>query len=132
MGIGRPPIPPPTKLELPELLQRAYPELDFDPETSAGRALLYSTMQWMEEQPDMEWVKPQAGVLCFPRIKSEVDIDISKFYNILNKKYGTYVGPGHWFGFDDRYMRIGYGYLSIEDLKAGLVCVTKAIHEAKN
>ena len=39
-------------LELPDLLQRAYPELDFDPETSAGRALLYSTMQWMEEQPE--------------------------------------------------------------------------------
>ena len=52
MRIGRPPIPPPARLELPELLQRAYPELDFDPETSAGRALLYSTMQWMEEQPE--------------------------------------------------------------------------------
>ena len=87
--------------------------------------------KWMEEQPEMEWIVPQAGVLCFPRIKSEVNIDVPKFYDILNNKYGTYVGPGHWFGFDDRYMRIGYGYPSIEDLESGLNCITKSIQEAK-
>ena len=86
---------------------------------------------WMEGQNYVEWVEPKGGVVCFPRIKSDVKLDIDKFYKILNEKYGTYVGPGHWFGHSDRYFRIGYAWPLEEELKEGLQCITKSIEESK-
>ncbi|MFR5879387.1 MAG: hypothetical protein ACLUEQ_00485 [Cloacibacillus evryensis] len=56
---------------------------------------------------------------------------MEKFYKIMNDKYGTYIGPGHWFGFDDRYMRIGYAWPLEEELRAGLAGISAAIREAR-
>lgn len=56
----------------------------------------------------LEWIGPKGGCICFPRIKPEVEIDINRFYEILNNKYGTYVGPGHCFEQSPRHFRIGY------------------------
>ena len=53
---------------------------------------------WIAEEQLMEWVEPQGGVVCFPRIKPDAPVDVERFYTILNGKYGTMVGPGHWFG----------------------------------
>jgi aspartate/methionine/tyrosine aminotransferase len=76
--------------------------------------------EWFAKQNYLEWVEPQAGVVCFPRLKAEYKIDTEKFYDTLFSKYGTIVGPGHWFEQNKTYMRIGFGYPGFEELKTGL------------
>jgi aspartate/methionine/tyrosine aminotransferase len=78
----------------------------------------------------LEWIEPDAGVVCFPRIKKEVLLDLNKFYRILYDKYKTVAGPGHWFEQPDCHMRIGFGYPSAEELKSGLDNIEAAIREA--
>jgi aspartate/methionine/tyrosine aminotransferase len=85
---------------------------------------------WMERTPEMEWVKPEGGVVCFPRIRPESGIDIERFYEILNKTYKTYTGPGHWFEQDRRYMRIGFGWPGKAELAEGLNNIRRALKEA--
>ena len=45
-------------------------------------------------------------------------------------EYGTYVGPGHWFESDDRYMRIGYGWPTTDELRAGLSAISTSLRES--
>ncbi|MFX0124120.1 MAG: aminotransferase class I/II-fold pyridoxal phosphate-dependent enzyme [Candidatus Hodarchaeota archaeon] len=85
--------------------------------------------KWMEKSSYMEWVRPSGGVICFPRIKPSINIDIENFYEVLKMKYKTFVAPGHWFEVDKRFMRIGYGYPSKQELKGGLQCITDAIKD---
>ncbi|MGB2965153.1 MAG: pyridoxal phosphate-dependent aminotransferase [Anaerolineales bacterium] len=81
---------------------------------------------WIEENPYFEWVAPKGGVVCFPRLKENPGMDIEAFYKVLNDEYQTFVGPGHWFEMDRRYMRIGFGWPTSEDLKNGLKCLNLA------
>jgi aspartate/methionine/tyrosine aminotransferase len=76
--------------------------------------------EWFANQPYLEWVGPQAGVVCFPRLKHIYTIDTEKLYTKLYEEYATIVGPGHWFEQDKTYMRLGFGYPALEELKAGL------------
>lgn len=85
---------------------------------------------WLHRQNDLEFVLPQGGVVSFPRIRKS-KIDIEKFYRLLNEKYGTYVGPGHWFEMEKRYMRIGFGWPKPEEFKRGLENISKALTESK-
>ncbi|MGB3948641.1 MAG: aminotransferase class I/II-fold pyridoxal phosphate-dependent enzyme [Bacteroidia bacterium] len=85
---------------------------------------------WMKNHPFLEWIEPQAAVVCFPRIKSEKEIDIEQFYNKLYTNHKTLVGAGHWFEMDKRYMRIGYGWPNSETLIKGLNNITKALKES--
>lgn len=80
---------------------------------------------WMAGQKRLEWVEPQGGVACFPRMKSGVDVDL--FYRTLNEELGAFVGPGHWFEMDRRFMRIGYGWPNKEALSAGLEAISRAL-----
>jgi aspartate/methionine/tyrosine aminotransferase len=83
---------------------------------------------WIEnEQTYLEWTEPTVGVVCFPRIKEEYKVDTEKFYTTLYGKYKTFVGAGHWFEQDDRYMRIGFGYPTSEELIQGLKNITSSI-----
>jgi aspartate/methionine/tyrosine aminotransferase len=86
--------------------------------------------EWIENEELVEWVEPGAACTCFPRIKPSVNVDIDAFYRIMNEKYGTYVGPGHWFNQDRRHMRIGYGWPFEDELKKGLAGISAAIREA--
>ncbi len=82
---------------------------------------------WMENQDYLEWIEPQGGVVCFPRIKPRLKIDYKKFYSDLNSKFGTFVGPGHWFEMPENYMRIGFGYPLNDELIGGLKNISQAI-----
>jgi len=86
---------------------------------------------WMGKQSEMEWVEPSGGVVCFPRIKPESRVNVEKFYKILNQEYSTFVGPGHWFEMDRRYMRIGYAWPTPEELSDGLANISHAMEDAK-
>ena len=85
---------------------------------------------WMNRQDEWEWVEPQGGCVCFPRLRQPEKIDLKKFYHLLLEKYGTYVGPGHWFEMPDHYMRIGFGWPSPAQLEEGLKALSAAFREA--
>ncbi len=53
------------------------------------------------------------------------------FYRVLNEKYKTYVGPGHWFEQDPRYMRIGYGWPTEPELEQGLKNIARALRDTE-
>lgn len=84
------------------------------------------TKEWFQSQPHLEWVEPQGGVVCFPRMKAGLSVTPEKFYEVLNSRFKTFVGPGHWFEMDRRYMRIGFGWPSQDELKQGLRNITEA------
>ncbi|MEX6690962.1 pyridoxal phosphate-dependent aminotransferase [Danxiaibacter flavus] len=86
---------------------------------------------FMNNQDVLEWVQPDGGCVCFPRIKSEITIDTNKFHDILLQKYSTYIGKGHWFEEDPRYMRIGYSWDKTEKLQKGLQNILSAIEESR-
>jgi aspartate/methionine/tyrosine aminotransferase len=85
--------------------------------------------EWFAVQPYLEWVEPQAGVVCFPRLKKGYSIDMEKLYEKLYEEYATIVGPGHWFEQDKTYMRIGFGYPTPEELQAGLGNLKKCLRD---
>lgn len=96
-------------------------------EVQACFAILES---WMNNHPLLEWVKPSGGVVCFPRFKKAVNIDIEKFYPTLLNHYKTYVGPGHWFEQSKRSFRLGFGWETRAAFIQGLENIDKAARES--
>jgi len=96
------------------------------------------TKSWMESQTAFEWIEPQGGVVSFPRIRPELPVDINRFYFVLNETYKTFVGPGHWFEQDRRYMRLGFGcymrlgfgWPGLDELRGGLANLSRAAAES--
>lgn len=85
--------------------------------------------QWMQSQKHLEWVQPQAGVVCFPRVKKEYDFDFRAFQHALYHDHQMVVGYGHWFEQSERHFRIGYAYPSMSDLKEGLACLATCLEK---
>ena len=46
---------------------------------------------------------------------------------VLTGELKTWVGPGHWFEQDDRYMRVGFGWAASAELERGLQNVNTAL-----
>jgi aspartate/methionine/tyrosine aminotransferase len=88
--------------------------------------------RWLAREPRMEWVKPEGGCVCFPRIKAAAGIDVEKFYRTLSQEHATAVGPGHWFEQDKRFMRIGFGWPLPAELEGGLGAITASLDAARN
>jgi len=86
---------------------------------------------WMAGQELLEWVEPKGGVVCFPRFRESVAIDIDGFYETLGSRYRTQVGPGHWFEESRRSMRIGYGWPGAAELAKGLGNIVAAAAAAR-
>lgn len=101
-----------------ELLQPTLTEM---------RERLRLVTSWIENESLLEWVRPQGGVVCFPRMRAEPVGGTAAFYQRLLETHGTYVGPGHWFEMSDRFFRLGYGWTSRAELEAGLVAISKAL-----
>jgi len=94
-------------------------------------AVNFSVLErWIQKEQRLEWIKPGGGVVCFPRVKAGYKLDTDLFYDLLLKKYGTLVGPGHWFDMPDHYMRIGYAWPTTADLEKGLESISKALDES--
>jgi aspartate/methionine/tyrosine aminotransferase len=86
---------------------------------------------WIAGQQHFEWQPPQAGVVCFPRLRPERGADPGRFYDVLLREHGTYVGPGHWFEQDRRHFRLGFGWPGTEQLRRGLAALTAAARAAE-
>jgi aspartate/methionine/tyrosine aminotransferase len=93
-------------------------------------ARLAIVRDWMAAQNTFEWVEPAGGVVGFVRFAPAVRVDTECFYDRLLTRHGTYVGPGHWFEVSDRYFRLGYGWPTVDELRAGLAALTAAAAEA--
>jgi aspartate/methionine/tyrosine aminotransferase len=92
----------------------------------------YQLLQtWLQQEPALEYVLPEGGVVCFPRLAQPDTIDIPRFYETLTQKYKTLVGAGHWFAMPDSYMRIGFGWLGKSAFQQGLQHISAAIAESK-
>jgi DNA-binding transcriptional MocR family regulator len=86
--------------------------------------------EWMQNERHLEWIPPQGGVVCLPRIRADVPIDTDAFYERLLKHYSTYVGPGHWFEIGDQCFRLGYAWEPQEKLTVGLKNISRALAES--
>ncbi|MFN8355007.1 MAG: aminotransferase class I/II-fold pyridoxal phosphate-dependent enzyme [Spirosomataceae bacterium] len=75
---------------------------------------------WFARQPYLDWVEPQAGVVCFPRLKAGYQLDAEAFYHSLYHDYHTLVGPGHWFEQAPTSFRLGFGYSPTDNFTEGL------------
>ena len=80
----------------------------------------------MAGQNVFEWVEPKGGVVGLVRARDDVDFDAAKFHHTLLHEFGTYVGAGHWFELDDRYFRLGFGWPTHDELRAGLDALSAA------
>ena len=86
--------------------------------------------EWIAGEELLEWVSPQGGVVCLPRMRTSLPVNTASFYETLLKDFATYVGPGHWFELSDRYFRLGYGWEPRDKLAAGLRNISKALRKS--
>ncbi|MFC1553512.1 aminotransferase class I/II-fold pyridoxal phosphate-dependent enzyme, partial [candidate division KSB1 bacterium] len=86
---------------------------------------------WIKERNELEWIKPEAGVVSLPHLKTGILDDPEILYRTLVEKYKTFVIPGRCFELDNSYFRLGYGGTT-EELKAGLENFRNALDEVKN
>ncbi|MDX8525253.1 aminotransferase class I/II-fold pyridoxal phosphate-dependent enzyme [Mesorhizobium sp. MSK_1335] len=84
---------------------------------------------WIDGEPMVDWVRPQGGVVGFPRLNVDAGFDLDNFYSRLREKHGTYVGPGHWFEMPKRFFRIGFGWPKEAELRGGLEAVSAALRD---
>lgn len=101
-----------------ELLQPTLAEM---------RLRLDLVADWIAGEERLEWVKPKGGVVCFPRMRDEPPGGTDAFYRRLLADHGAYVGPGHRFEMPDRNFRLGYGWTTREDLRAGLAAISRVL-----
>ena len=95
---------------------------------SAGLAM---TEAWLQNEPRLEWVRPEAGALCCIRFRPEVwDEVVAAFWDGL-AAHELQLASGEWFGESRRVMRLGFGYLPLEGLRRALDAVTRALDLAE-
>ncbi len=94
------------------------------------RARLGIVRDWIRDQDAFEWIEPSGGVVGLVRFAPDVAVDTDRFYEVLLQEHGTYVGPGHWFEVDDRHFRLGFGWPSERELRAGLTACSAAAAKA--
>jgi aspartate/methionine/tyrosine aminotransferase len=94
------------------------------------RARLALVRAWMSGQRIFEWVEPSGGVVGLVRFAPDIAVDTDRFFDGLLSEFGTYVGPGHWFEMDDRHFRLGFGWPTEPELRAGLAALTAAADRA--
>ena len=87
--------------------------------------------RWMAGSEHFEWHPPQAGVVCFPRLRPDRGADPDVFHTAALRDHGTYVGPGHWFEQDRRFFRLGFGWPGLEELVRGLDGLAAAARAAE-
>lgn len=85
---------------------------------------------WMAGQDTFEWVRPSGGVVGLVRFREDVEVDEAAFHHHLLADHGTYVGPGHWFEASDRSFRLGFGWPTHAELRAGLDALLAAAGDA--
>jgi aspartate/methionine/tyrosine aminotransferase len=84
--------------------------------------------EWLaEQQGELHWVRPDASAFCCVQLDPDTfpSARVERFYAELSERR-TVVAPGDWFGDDSRVFRLGFGYLPLDELRAGLKTITQA------
>lgn len=82
------------------------------------RQNLAAVMEWVDSEPSLSIVKPEAGTTCL--VYYDYDIDSYDFCVDLIKQEGVLVTPGDAFE-EPKSIRLGYAYSDkVDDLKEGL------------
>lgn len=81
--------------------------------------------EWMNSQEWLEWIRPNSGVVCAPRLKKGGSTD--KLCELLVKKYRTFTVPGSRMELDGHF-RLGFGGEQ-EELIQGLEQLSRALKE---
>jgi aspartate/methionine/tyrosine aminotransferase len=97
-----------------------------EPIRTQMRRRLKVVSEWIAGEELLEWIPPQGGVVCFPRMRTDSAQGTASFYRQLQAQ-GAHVGPGHWFEMSDRYFRLGYGWPTSQDLERGLEAISAAL-----
>lgn len=84
---------------------------------------------WIDREPLVDWVRPEGGVVGFPRLNVDPDFDLDRFYVNLLENHGAYVGPGHWFEMPKRFFRVGFGWPTEAELRSGLDAISAALRQ---
>lgn len=84
---------------------------------------LETVSRFMESEKRLEWVRPKAGIVCFPRLKGRADA--GEFIRVLLDIFGTRVVPGYYFECPAHF-RLGFG-VPEDVLKPGLEAISKAL-----
>lgn len=84
--------------------------------------------KWVENEPHISWLKPQAGTTTL--LHYDFPLASAEFCDRLMKEYQTLLVPGSCFGIE-RSVRIGYAFES-EHLKAGLAQVSAFLKELED
>jgi aspartate/methionine/tyrosine aminotransferase len=87
--------------------------------------------EWIAGEDLLEWVPPDGGVVCFPRMRDIPAGGTGIFYEELMTTHHAYVGPGHWFEMPDTFFRLGYGWPTDQELRAGLQAISAALRGGK-
>jgi aspartate/methionine/tyrosine aminotransferase len=95
------------------------------------RTRLGIVREWLAGQDTFEWIEPAGGVVGLVRFAPGFDVDTDRFYDVLLAQHGTYVGPGHWFEVDDRHFRLGFGWPTAAELRAGLSALSSSATAAR-
>ncbi|MCZ8544179.1 pyridoxal phosphate-dependent aminotransferase [Mesorhizobium qingshengii] len=82
---------------------------------------------WIDNEPLVDWVRPEGGVVGFPRLNVDAGFDLDRFYVNLLETHGTYVGPGHWFEMPKRFFRVGFGWPTEAQLRGGLDAISAGL-----
>lgn len=82
---------------------------------------------WVQGEPLLEWVRPDAGVTCCVRVPGASDTQMQRFYELLKRRYRTALAPGYWFKLPLNYMRIGFGWTRPDDTRKGLRSISQAL-----
>jgi aspartate/methionine/tyrosine aminotransferase len=98
-----------------------------EPIRAEMRRRLEVVSEWIAGEELLEWVPPQGGVVCFPRMRAHCAQRVAAFYRQLMETHGAHVGPGHWFEMPDTYFRLGYGWPASRDLDSGLAAISAAL-----
>jgi hypothetical protein len=81
----------------------------------------------ISQEPCLDWVEPEDGVVCFPRIASESGLTGDELAHRLRANYDTAIVPGSFFEMP-RHFRIGFGGDS-DTLVKGLTHIREALNE---
>ncbi len=96
------------------------------PEMAARRDIVQA---WIDREPLVDWVRPEGGVVGFPRLNVDTGFDFGRFYTSLLENHGTYVGPGHWFEMPKCFFRVGFGWPTEAELRGGLDAITAQLRQ---
>lgn len=84
--------------------------------------------KWVESEPHISWLKPQAGTTTL--LHYDFPLASAEFCDRLMKEYQTLLVPGSCFGIEGA-VRIGYAFES-DHLKTGLAQVSAFLKELDN